>query len=62
MLENRNQQAEVERGLTTDIAIVATPVAALAAPVIGAWANQHFGQDEKPNPGPPPPPQQQPKD
>jgi hypothetical protein len=58
--EKPNREPEEIRSLTTDIAIVAPPVAILAQPVVGAWANQHFSQDEKPK-ADPPPPQQQPE-
>lgn len=35
------------RSLTTTIAAVATPVAVVAAPIAGAWANKHFGQNQR---------------
>jgi hypothetical protein len=62
MAKDKQAKQQVERSLTTDIATVATPVAVMAAPVVGAWAHQHFGQSEKPKADPPPSPPQQPKD
>jgi hypothetical protein len=45
----RSEQAE-QRGITPDAALTAGAI--LAAPVVNAWAQAHFGQ----NPPPPPPP------
>jgi hypothetical protein len=45
------------RSLLTDAAIVLTPPAILAQPIVGAWANQHFSEKQE---EPPPPPQEQP--
>jgi hypothetical protein len=49
-----------ERSLATDIAAVATPAAIVAAPIVNAWAKQHFGDGEKSNE--PPPQQADPED
>jgi hypothetical protein len=59
----KNEQSGVEqRSLTTTIAIAATPVAVVVAPVVGAWADQHFSHGENPTDSPRLPQQQQPKD
>jgi hypothetical protein len=42
----REEHRSVTRSLT-DVAIVATPIAIVAQPVVAAWANQHFGQADK---------------
>jgi hypothetical protein len=47
-----------ERSMAVDIAAVATPLAILAQPIVGAWADQHFGQDESPSQDAPPLPQE----
>jgi hypothetical protein len=58
MPQNEKQPDVVQqRSLTATIAAVATPVAVVTAPVVAAWANQHFS--EKPKDAAPPP--QQPK-
>jgi hypothetical protein len=44
----------IERRSRTDAALVATPLAILAQPIVGAWAKQHIGQGEKPTSDPPP--------
>jgi hypothetical protein len=49
MPENRNKKAELERGLTTDIAIATGPTLAVVA-------NHLLNQDRKPKDDPPPPP------
>jgi hypothetical protein len=43
----REEHRSITRSLT-DVAIVATPIAIVAQPVVAAWANQHFGQGDKP--------------
>jgi hypothetical protein len=47
----------IERRSLTEAALVATPLAILAQPIVGAWANQHFSEKQE---EPPPPPQEQP--
>jgi hypothetical protein len=61
MPENKRSDVPVTRSLLTDAAVVATPVAIAAQPLISAWAGQHIGQsggqaDETP------PRQEQPQD
>jgi hypothetical protein len=61
MPENKRSDVPETRSLATDAALVATPVAIAAQPLISAWADQHIGQsggetDE------PAPQQQQPQD
>jgi hypothetical protein len=43
----REEHRSVTRSLA-DVAIVATPVAIVAAPVVAAWANEHFGHADEP--------------
>ena len=59
--ESNPELVEEQRSMAADIALVATPLAILAQPVIGALANQHFiGKAENDQPAPPPPPPQEP--
>ena len=61
MPENKRGDVPATRSLATDAALVATPLAIAAQPLISAWADQHIGQDAGQS-DEPPPPQQQPKD
>jgi hypothetical protein len=45
--------AEEYRSMSTDIAALAMPVAVVTAPVVNAWAKQHFSKQDSPQ-GPPP--------
>jgi hypothetical protein len=50
MAENEKRDKEtVEeyRSLPTDIAALAMPVAVVTAPVVNAWAKQHFSEKPK---------------
>jgi hypothetical protein len=42
--ENNRNDVPATRSLATDAALVATPLAIAAQPLISAWANQHIGQ------------------
>jgi hypothetical protein len=44
----------IERRSASEVALVATPVAIAAQPLIAAWANKHIGKSD-------PPPQEPPK-
>ena len=55
----RPEYREEYRSMATDIAAVAAPLAVVAAPVVNAWAKQHFTQEDKPQD---PQPQQPSKD
>jgi hypothetical protein len=50
--------ADEYRGMSTDIAALAMPVAVVTAPVVNAWAKQHFSKQDSPQD---PPPQELPK-
>jgi hypothetical protein len=56
--QSQTEQRSVTTNLLTDAAIV-------AAPVVGAWAQAHFGKGNEPTEAQPPPPraqEQPPKD
>jgi hypothetical protein len=42
------------RSMATDAAVIATPLAILAQPIVGAWANEHFKGEQPSNAKPPP--------
>ena len=60
MPENTDHDLPETRSLATDAALVATPFAIAAQPLIGAWADQHIGHKSTSD-SDEPPPQQQPQ-
>lgn len=61
MTEKKSEpgRTEIERRSLTEAAVaisaVATPVGiGFVQPIVSAWANQHFGQDESASQDPPP--------
>jgi hypothetical protein len=61
MPENKRGDVPETRSLATDAALVATPLAIAAQPLISAWADQHIGHDAGQT-DEQPPHQQQPQD
>jgi hypothetical protein len=60
VIDRIGNEAAEERSLAVDIAAVATPIAIVVQPIVGAWADQHFGESQS-APNASPQPQEQPK-